>query len=98
MKIHILKSPYSVFIDLEKSAAELQDAGRSIRLSKTMFKSQAEKESKAEKSFFSMKLLQDPDALWDAIFDNSAADWTRVDYENSGKKEQKNKKAAPEGK
>ena len=98
MKIHILKSPYSVFIDLEKSASELQDVGRSIRLSKTMFKSQAEKESKAEKSFFSMKLLQDPDALWDAIFDSSAADWTRVDYENNGKKEQKNKKAAPEGK
>lgn len=81
MKIHILKSPYSVLLDIEKNAETLQDMGRSIRLSKTMFKSQNKKETKNEKSFFSMKILQDPDALWEALFDTSAEGWSRKDFQ-----------------
>lgn len=83
MKIHILKSPYSVYLDLEKNAEELQDIGRTIRLSKTMFKSQSQKETANEKSFFSMKMLQDPDALWDAIFDSASEGWSRKDYKEN---------------
>ena len=38
MKIHILKSPYSVIIDPEKNAAVIQDIGQSVRDSGTLFK------------------------------------------------------------
>lgn len=37
MKIHILKSPYSVLIDPEKNAAVIQDIGHSVRDSGTLF-------------------------------------------------------------
>ena len=102
MKIHILKSPYSVLLDVEKNADELQDMGRSVRLSKIMFKSQHKKETSVEKGFFSLEMLQDPDKLWDAIFDTSADGWSRKDYEeppkSGGKKEEKPEKKSPEGK
>ena len=38
MKIHILKSPYSVIVDPEKNAAVIQDIGQSLRDSGTLFK------------------------------------------------------------
>ena len=93
MKIHILKSPYSVLLDIEKNAETLQDMGRSIRLSKTMFKSQNKKETKNEKSFFSMKILQDPDALWEALFDTSAEGWSRKDFQEEEEKKSESGKS-----
>lgn len=58
MKIHILKSPYSVMLDMEKNAAEIQDIGRAVRDSGTLFKVKSQPEVKDQKSFFSF------DSLW----------------------------------
>ena len=60
MKIHILKSPYSVIIDPEANAAVIQDIGRSVRDSGVLFKMRSRAELENQHSFFSLKSILHP--------------------------------------
>ncbi|MBQ9335872.1 MAG: type II secretion system protein GspD [Lentisphaeria bacterium] len=60
MKIHILKSPYSVIMDPEANAAVIQDIGRSIRDSNTLFKMRSRVELENQRSFFSLESILHP--------------------------------------
>jgi hypothetical protein len=38
-----------------------------------------------------MKILQHPDALWEALFDTSAEGWSRKDFQEEEKKSESGK-------
>ena len=52
MKIHILKTPYSVLLDPEKNAAAIQDIGSSIRDSGTLFKVKPRAQLEDQRMYF----------------------------------------------
>ena len=60
MKIHILKSPYSVLMDPEKNAAAIQDIGKSIRDSGTLFNMKPQAELENQKLFFTIDNILNP--------------------------------------
>ena len=60
MKIHILKSPYSVLVDPERNAAVIQDIGRSVRDSGTLFNAKPKAQLEDQKSFFSFEDVLHP--------------------------------------
>lgn len=64
MKIHILKSPYSVMLDPEHNAASIQDMGQSLRDSGTLFPQKPEPKLLDHFNFFSLKSLWDPEPFW----------------------------------
>ena len=64
MKIHILKSPYSVMLDPEHNAAVIQDMGQSLRDSGTLFPQKPEPKLLDHFNFFSLKSLWDPEPFW----------------------------------
>ena len=75
MKIHILDSPYAVMIDPENSAAVIQDAGRALRDSGTLFNVKSKAEVKDQKSFFSW------DSIWNPEFEFPSWDGVRAGEE-----------------
>ena len=77
MKIHILKSPYSVLVDPEKSAAVIQDAGRAVRDSGTLFKVKSRAELQDQKSFFSIDSFWNPKPVFAELLGNEAGDEKR---------------------
>ena len=60
MKIHILKSPYSVLMDPEKNAAAIQDIGRSIRDSGTLFNVKPRAELEKQRTSFTIENILHP--------------------------------------
>ena len=60
MKIHILKSPYSVIMDPEANAAVIQDIGRSVRDSGVLFRMRSRAELENQRSFFSLESILHP--------------------------------------
>ena len=77
MKIHILKSPYSVLVDPEKSAAVIQDAGRAVRDSGILFKVKSRAELQDQKSFFSIDSFWNPKPVFVELLGNEAGDEKR---------------------
>ena len=60
MKIHILRSPYSVIMDPEANAAVIQDIGRSIRDSHQLFKMRPLAELENQRSYFTLESILHP--------------------------------------
>ena len=60
MKIHILKSPYSVLMDPEKNAAVIQDIGKTLRDSGTLFNIKPRAELENQKLFFTIDNILNP--------------------------------------
>ena len=60
MKIHILPSPYSVLLDPEMNAAQIQDVGRMVRDSGTLFREKPKAELKDQKSWFKIDSFWNP--------------------------------------
>lgn len=60
MKIHILQSPYSVLLDPETTAAQIQDIGRAVRDSGTLFREKSKPEVKDQETLFKIDSLWNP--------------------------------------
>ena len=60
MKVHILKSPYSVLMDPEKNAAVIQDIGKSLRDSGTLFNVKPRAELENQRLFFTIDNILHP--------------------------------------
>ncbi len=63
MKIHILKSPYSVLTDPENNAAIIQDIGRALRDSRILFKEKSKPDLIDHKTFFSIDSFWNPKSI-----------------------------------
>ncbi len=74
MKIHILKSPYSVLMDPEKNAAVIQDIGRAVRDSGTLFNVKPRAQLEDQKSFFSFEDILHPKSknIFEQLLGNEA--------------------------
>ena len=74
MKIHILKSPYSVLLDPEKNAAVIQDIGRSVRDSGTLFNVKPRAELENQKSYFTFEDILHPKSknIFEQLLGNEA--------------------------
>jgi len=60
MKIHILKSPYSVMMDPEKNAAVIQDIGRAVRDSGTLFNVKPRAQLEDRRMFYTIDNILHP--------------------------------------
>ena len=60
MKIHILQSPYSVMLDPETTAAQIQDIGRAVRDSGTLFREKSKPEVKDQETLFKIDSFWNP--------------------------------------
>lgn len=60
MKIHILKSPYSVLMDPEKNAAVIQDIGQSVRDSGTLFRIKPQAKLEDQQTFMTIDNIMHP--------------------------------------
>lgn len=63
MKIHILQSPYSVLLDPETTAAQIQDIGRAVRDSGTLFREKSKPEVKDQETLFKIDSLWNPEPV-----------------------------------
>lgn len=74
MKIHILKSPYSVLVDPEKNAAVIQDIGRATRDSGTLFNVKPRAQLKDQNPYFTLENILHPKSknLFEQLLGNEA--------------------------
>ncbi len=78
MKIHILPSPYSVVLDPEANAAMIQDIGRSVRDSGTLFREKSKPEIKDQETLFRIDSLWNPKPVILKKVGNEAGEEKRV--------------------
>ncbi len=100
MKIHILKSPYSVLMDPEKNAATIQDIGRSIRDSGTLFNIKSRAELESQRMFFNFEDILHPKSrsVFEQFLGNEAGYEKRpAPRELNPEKQDSSSKSAPDG-
>ena len=78
MKIHILQSPYSVILDPEANAAMIQDIGRAVRDSGTLFREKSKAEIQDQKTSFRIDSLWNPKSVFPEKVGNEAGEEKRV--------------------
>ena len=78
MKIHILQSPYSVMLDPEANAAMIQDIGRAVRDSGTLFREKSKAEIQDQETSFRIDSLWKPKSVFPEKIGNEAGEEKRV--------------------
>ena len=78
MKIHILQSPYSVILDPEANAAMIQDIGRAVRDSGTLFREKSKPEILDQKTSFRIDSILHPKSVFPEKVGNEAGEEKRV--------------------
>lgn len=78
MKIHILNSPYSVMLDPEVNASSIQDIGRAIRDSGSIFKEKSKPDLIDQKSFFAIDSFWNPKPVFPVKEGNEAGEEKRI--------------------